>query len=159
MRGFGIPLHEDVAIRAQVIRPDGTVIRMPLQHTADGVFSARLDFAKLPGNYQIVIRASGRTPSKLPLQRELTMTAAIITPTAKNETDILTTELGKLIKDEQTSLQQLSSGLTALLAAVESLGGKPGMQSSGNTLSKWLLWIAVLMILLLLIVMIMLARL
>lgn len=153
LKAFGLPLTQKVNLVAQVTRPDGVSVMLPLQQSSAGTYVAHLDDLRQYGNNHIVVRASGTTPGKWPLQREQTLTAPVIDPIAKQEVDIRDQSMLDVLENEKALIAKLlaenEAKLKDLIAALH-----PG----GGSLPSWLTWPVLLFILLLLLIILLLVK-
>jgi hypothetical protein len=148
VRGFGLPLFQNLNVFAQAARPDGVPLMIPMQHAGNGRFEAKLDGLRQYGSHQITVRVAGLTPGNLPLQREQTVTAAVVDPVAQNEPDIKQQEILDELKQQGQKIEKL---LTDIL-------NKPQPPIVVSGLPGWLIWAVLYFILLLLMIIWLLVR-
>lgn len=153
LRSFGLPVKDNVKLSAEVRRPDGMSIMLPLTRQPDGRYQVPLDDVRQYGTHQIVVRATGQTPGNWPLQREQTLTAPVVDPTAKSESDLRLQELDDLIKKQtdraEKALDQQEQTFKALIDALRS--------AQGAVIPNWLIWPVLLFIFVLLLIILLLA--
>ncbi len=145
LTSLGRGVNANVKLVAQVTRPDGVVVIVPLAAKGNGRFEAELVESQR-GLYDIVVRASGQTPGNYPLQREQTLSGMIVHPTAGSGSD-LPQEIVDTLKDQEKALQDLGKELHNLIAGT----GSDTPASSEFKFPPWL-WIWLLLVALLLIV-------
>jgi von Willebrand factor type A domain-containing protein len=148
LTGYGQPLASGVKLLAQVTRPDGVVSLLPMAHQGNGRFEAKLDDAKMLGHYDIVVRATGKTPRNFPLQREHTLSGVVLDPAADGTGDGRIDDITDVLKNQDAALKDLAKLFADLFAKLQ---GAPTSGSPGSdVLAKWLLWILIVLILILL---------
>ena len=74
---YGVPVEGRARIEAEVRRPDGVIVTVPLVEELPGAFAADVT-ASLDGVWRVRVRARGRTHSGRPFTREQLLSAAII---------------------------------------------------------------------------------
>jgi hypothetical protein len=76
LREYDQPLTANAKVWAEVRLPDGMMSRVELAEVEDGRYAADYPL-KLPGQYQILVRAIGRSPSSGTFSREKMLTAGV----------------------------------------------------------------------------------
>ncbi|HYK05878.1 MAG TPA: vWA domain-containing protein [Thermoanaerobaculia bacterium] len=113
LSAFQQPFDAGVSLVAQVTRPDGVVVFVPLQRKAAGRFEAPLEEKQL-GHYDVVVRAAGTTPGGFTLQREQTMSAAIIDPAVLPTVDSDAEQTKATLEEQRELIEQLVDALQKL---------------------------------------------
>lgn len=74
---YGLPVERSARVQAEVVRPDGTLLTVPLDEHEPGAFHAEL-VAGLEGVWRMRLHASGRTRSGRPFTRDQLLSGIIL---------------------------------------------------------------------------------
>jgi len=74
---YGVPVADRASVRAEVHRPDGATLTVPLDETGPGRF-AQTVAAPVPGVYRVRTLAAGVTLRGMPFTREHLLTGAVL---------------------------------------------------------------------------------